>query len=244
MPSQLRRLLSSHEFLQQAIVKHGRNMMPEDVARLLDERERIFSQISRYRSKHTAVTLAQLKFLLEMLSDRTKDARELARLKKRCLAIAERLADGSKAKASASAISKVGELTDDSLRLLDTIADRVAICDANYRYLYSNKANADFHGAVAKDFVGMSPRSIVGSRVFQKLTKPSVDRGLAGNSFALKVGFRRKVGDPVTFAAQLDPLRTSSGKIFAVILVSRDVTSLSIAADSVWTLPGPVSPAA
>lgn len=245
MPQELRRLLNSHEFLQQAIKEHGAGFSSTELDRVRRECDRIFFELVNYSSTHAEITLAQLNFLLLSLVELASDKSQGEILRRSCLATAQRLATSAPPK-SAKAPPPTGDntaapalnpvVTPREERLLNSITDRAAICDRDYRYLFVNKANAAFHNLTPADFIGRKIDTVVGKKIFRKLTKPTVDRCIAGESFSLTVGYKSP-DKAQTFAAQFAPIRNESGEVVAAMVISRDVTAFPVEPESVWTLP-------
>ena len=250
MPNELRRLLNSHEFFRQAVRDYRTAMSREHVEGLRRERDRIFDELVSFTSSHAHVTLTQLKFLLASLSEQASDPKQAERLRKICVKKAEQLAMNVNVSAEARAYpNKVpaGDhgamlnpafLTAGEARLLDCMSDRAAICDRRYRYLFTNNANARFYGLAPVDFVGRTAKSIVGRKIFENLTIPTFERCFAGETVPVTVAYRAR-GKSMTFSARCEPIRNDQGEVVAAMMISRDVSNLSVKPESVWIRPRP-----
>lgn len=245
MPLDLRRLLNSHEFLQQAIQEHGDVLSESELDGIRTERDRIFYELVNYSSTHPQITLAQINFLLMSLTELASDKALAETLRRSCLATAQRLAISSSPRAMEKtdpageaniAVGAQPVITPREARLLNSITDRAAICDRDYRYLFVNKANAAFHRLTPTDFVGRKIDTVVGKKIFRKLTKPTIDRCMAGESFSITVGYKVQP-KARTFAAQCAPIRNDQGDVVAAMVISRDISQFPVEPESVWTLP-------
>lgn len=247
MPNELRRLLNSHEFFQQAIRDYRSAMSREHLEGLQSDRDRVFDELVNLKSSQPNVTLAQINFLLLRLVELAPDQKEAERLRKACSAKAQTLAKiamgtatGSDRRVASVQCSVAGGptqpiVTPGDARLLDSMSDRAAICDREFRYLFTNKANAAFHGMPADEFIGRSTVSVVGKKVFENVTKPVFSRCFAGETVSVTVGFQGR-GRSVTYAARCEPIRDENGAVVAGMLISRDVSELSVEPESVWRL--------
>jgi PAS domain-containing protein len=248
MMDELRRLLKSHDFLSRALEEHGNALNRVDADNLRRERERVFFELVNFTSSHPQVTLAQMRFLLSGLADLASDPEQADFLRLACQQTAERLAndmlqqDPTRLSLLALQATERGvgatapSISPQEAWLLDSMADRAFVYDRDYRYVFTNKANAGFHRKAAADFVGRPSHTIVGDKCFKELTKPTLDKCFAGRSLAFAASHR--VGTKMlVYAASVDPVRDARGDVVSAMIVCRDVTRYSVPADIVW--PGP-----
>jgi PAS domain-containing protein len=245
MLDELRRLLQSHEFLHRALEEHGDTLCSKAVDNLRRERDRVFFELVSYTSSHPQVTLAQLRFLLSGLFDLASDPEQVEALSQTCLQTAERLAGDllrqdqtyQSMLALPATERPVGSLTKSvspqEAWLLDSMSDRASVYGLDYQYLFTNKANAAFHGMPAADFIGCPSHTIVGDRCFRELTKPSLDKCFAGHPLDFAVSHR--VGrKKLTYAASVEPVRDAGGNIVGALVTTKDVTHYAVQAERVW----------
>ena len=229
MPHEISRLLKSHEFVQQAISDYHSVLTDTHLDELLKERERLFDELVRYSSPHRQVTLVQLKFMLAGMADLVADKRKSKRMLKECLAVAQRLA-------GEAPISTLSANLPHELRLLDNLTDRVAVADRNYRYLYTNKANAAFHSKTPADILGKTAVMVVGKRRFEEITAPTFEKCFAGQSLTIPVTYLRGKRK-VTYSLSCEPVRNDRGNVIGAICIGRDISSSTTRSGIVYPVP-------
>lgn len=112
-------------------------------------------------------------------------------------------------------------------RYLDSLSDRVAVLDAEYRYVFTNKANGDFHGVEAATFIGRPNWDVISQRDFELFNKPRFDACLAGHSDAF-ITWHPLRDRKVLYAVKMDPVRNANGQITELMVTSRVVSHLPI----------------
>lgn len=66
--------------------------------------------------------------------------------------------------------------------LLDSMEERIAVVGLDYRYIYTNKRNAEFHGKSPSDFVGKHLRDMIETDRFRDRAKPKLDMCFSGET--------------------------------------------------------------
>jgi PAS domain-containing protein len=229
MASELMRLLQSHKFLKQALHDHASKLSRIDARDLERRMDGIFLDILEHASEHPSVTLAQARFCLSSLADLVPDANEGSALRTACLGHLDRLQQQ---------IAKLPAKPPPPLeyRYLDSLSDRVAVIDAEYRYVFTNEANARFHGENAVDFVGRPNWVVTGQRFFELGNKPRFDACLAGRPVSYVSA--HPAGDPSKlYAVNIDPIRGAGGRIGSIVVTCRDVSDLPVPAGLIVPLP-------
>lgn len=64
--------------------------------------------------------------------------------------------------------------------LLDSFQDRIAVLDLDYRYIYTNQCNADFHAKSTSWFIGKHLTELIDVERFRNRAKPRLDQCLSG----------------------------------------------------------------
>jgi PAS domain-containing protein len=64
--------------------------------------------------------------------------------------------------------------------VLDSIPERVAVFDLDYRYIYCNQRNAEFHNKRPSDFIGRHLLDMIDHKRFQSRAKPRMDQCFGG----------------------------------------------------------------
>lgn len=220
--AKLKHLLDQYEFADTAIRKHTRAMLPDDHAELEAERAEAFSRLLGATSGEPAVAIVQLRALVHGLANSGLDRELSATL----VAMAERhldeLSDAFDRAYHCTrppdllAADLGGLLGEAELRALDNDVNRVAIIGSDYRYLYSNPANAAFHGAVPTAMVGKPLWETTSQAFFASVSKPVFDRCFAGHRAAFVSPHPGREASQV-FSAYLDPILDKQGKPIAAL---------------------------
>jgi PAS domain-containing protein len=253
MSGVLRRLLQTHQFIDRALQMHGNQLAHQDREQLRKERDGIMLDLIKHKSSEPQVTLAQFRILLSSLVEMCEDKQLAAELGRTGLETAERLvrqsnrirtmaagaATPQRQSTGGSRMRKARSATTTTLNvstanLLDSMQDRVAVYDRDYRYVFTNRANADFYGENAQDFIGRPSWEQVGSTVFERLGKPHIDMCFSGRSLTHIT--RLETPDKmVNYHITYDPLRDDRGTIVSALVIARDITHLDVPSDYVWT---------
>ncbi|WP_083338480.1 PAS domain-containing protein [Ensifer sp. LCM 4579] len=105
--------------------------------------------------------------------------------------------------------------------ILDSFPDRIAVITPDYRYLYTNRANACHLGSKPIDLIGRHVVEFIGLQRFEQRVKSCLDRCFAGEivdySFAKAVG-----GSTVLVRCRMTPCLSSKGKVIGAILVIQE----------------------
>lgn len=75
--------------------------------------------------------------------------------------------------------------------LLDSVPERVAVVGLDYRYIYCNQRNADFHDTPASAFIGRHLTDFIDPEQFSARSKPRLDQCFGGAN----VTYRYEVAD-------------------------------------------------
>lgn len=224
MTRELLRLLKSHEFLKRALDEHEAKLSHGDATGLKGRIDRVFLDILVHASDDPRVTLTQVRFLLSNLVVQAGETEMSVVLREICERHMDRFED------QISALSAAAPTQSMEFRYLDSLSDRVAVIDAEYRYVFTNRANAEFHGKAASNFVGCPNWRIVGESYFERYNKARFDNCLAGQSSSFFA--THPVGGPTKiFSSKCEPVRNPDGSVSACLVTARDVTGLPIPAE-------------
>lgn len=64
--------------------------------------------------------------------------------------------------------------------VLDSIPERVAVIGLDYRYIYCNRRNAEFHNREPSDFIGKHMLEVIDQKRFQSRAQPRIDQCFGG----------------------------------------------------------------
>ena len=241
MPDTIRRLLQSHEFLHRALQLHGPKLAAADRERMQQERDGIVLELIKYPSSEPRITLAQFNILIGSLADLCDDSEMAEILTQSCREAAERLVRQSarqKAMNTDAQEKRNGKLQRNKavlqqMRLMDSLPDRAGVIDRNYRYVWTNKANADFYGIEPATFVDVPLSEQIGNKAFSELSKAHIDTSLNGRSLLHVTGHYAR-GRWFKYLISYDPVRNDDNEIEAVLIVARDVSNMPVEPQFIW----------
>jgi PAS domain-containing protein len=245
MPNTIRRLLKTHEFLHRALVEHERALAPHDTARLKRERDDVLLELLDHVSDDPHITFAQLNLFVSGLAALAPANETAALLHRSALRAAEQLTRA----ASHAAVKKqaVQHRTNVAhtfaqrldaqphgiYAILDSLPNRSAVFDRDYRYLFTSRANATFYGANSSEFIGIPLSSVIENTYFETATKPAYDRCFAGHSHSNIVEYDAETG-PILYDAHFSPIRDQRGEVVSVLSVLYEVPDRSIPPTRFW----------
>ncbi len=125
-----------------------------------------------------------------------------------------------------TAINKPSDLAS---RVLAATPDHISVVGADYRYRFVNAAYELAHGLSQSDIIGMSVSSLLGSEVFTSKVRPALDRCLAGEEMAYEAWFEFEGAGSRYMAVRYLPIRTSTGQVEEVLVLSNDITVRKVA---------------
>jgi len=117
-------------------------------------------------------------------------------------------------------------------RTFECLPDLVSVIDTNYRYCQVNPTYEEVWGVPADTIVGMHARDLIGRELFDRLSKPSLDRCFSGES----ASFAEWIDSPggrKYWVVTYSPLQLESDRVEAALLVARDITELMLASDKI-----------
>lgn len=222
MPLNIARLLKTYEFLQTSLSDHRHQMAAVQVAEFERKLDRIFVEIVRYSSREPRVTIAQLRFLMMQLVSLAGSAERASALRTVCQQHLDQLAAMLAPDPPPPACHPTYQHA-----YLDSLRDRVALIDRDYRYQFTNRANADYHHQAQENFVGRPNWLMVSDAYFAGVTKPRFDACFVGESSSF-ISAHQAMTPRKLFAVNVDPVRDATGEINAIMVSCRDITGLDV----------------
>ncbi|TCL73900.1 PAS domain-containing protein [Rhizobium sp. BK251] len=107
--------------------------------------------------------------------------------------------------------------------ILDSLPDRVAVITRDYRYLYSNPANATYLNCKPVELIGRHVVEFVGEERFERRAKAKLDACLAGEQLDYTYDLDLPDGRSKTARCRMTPLRTNENEIIGVLIVLQDI---------------------
>lgn len=105
--------------------------------------------------------------------------------------------------------------------ILDSFPDRIAVITPDYRYLYTNPANASRLSSRPMDLIGRHIVEFIGLQRFEQRVKSCLDRCFSGE--IVDYTFAKTVeGRTVVVRCRMTPCMSSAGKLIGAILVIQE----------------------
>ncbi len=117
----------------------------------------------------------------------------------------------------------------------DLLTERVGVLDRDYRYVLTNKSNAEFHRTEAQAFVGVPNYVVVGDGHF-RIHKSRFDACLAGERLTTYSCHPFTDKDRV-FSNTLSPAYDAEGRVIAAIVTCREVPREAVPANLLLPTP-------
>lgn len=112
------------------------------------------------------------------------------------------------------------------IQCLESLEERVSFFGLDYRYIYTNAANCEFHRERAAHFVGRPNWTIVGDQFFEQINKTRFDACFAGHRMSYYNVHPSAVGR--VFSVTFDPAFDTRGRVLGALVTSRDVSLLPV----------------
>lgn len=217
MPRTLLDLLHHHAYLASATRDHASRMAAADAADLKDLERSTFREIVTHQSDDPRVTLTQVRFLLACIADLVPDNVVDGSLHQACLDMRDALP-------ALVDQTKSGAIRHVDFGWLDALSDRVTVIGRDYRYSFTNEANLRFHGKTLAEMVGLASWEVTGRDFFERVNKPNFDACFAGGTGRSYSSH----ADGKIYSNVYSPIREKDGEIRTLIVVTREVTGISI----------------
>ena len=115
--------------------------------------------------------------------------------------------------------------------IIDQMSERISVIGRDYRYRYTNRANAEFRQHRVDDLMGRHICETVGDVWFEQVAKGMLDRTFAGETVMRERRVRSPNGAWVDIESTSEPFRDPDGVITGAIVSIRDVTATRTAED-------------
>jgi PAS domain S-box-containing protein len=117
-------------------------------------------------------------------------------------------------------------------RIFECLPDLVSVVDRDYRYRQVNPTYEQVWGIPADKIVGMHVRDLVGQKLFDRRSKPNMDRCFSGEAASFAQWLDSAAGRRY-WVVTYSPLQLESDRVEAALTVARDVTELMLASDKI-----------
>lgn len=217
MSSKLKRLIDTYAFLADCRNAEEYRAFP-DHARDIERRTAVLvREIVALEPADPAETCAQARVVVAALSATEPESAIAAYLKKICDSHLTRF----EVQVTESAPASRESLLPNDWSAFDLLTERVGVLDRDYRYLFTNASNAEFHRTEAKAFVGVPNYQVVGDNHF-RIHKSRFDACLAGQRLTTYSSHPFTDRDRV-FSNTFSPAYDAEGRVIAAIVTCREV---------------------
>lgn len=225
--------------LKRMQLKHAVIAGDDDLVCLLDkELEPIIDDIVAYRATTREDVHKQLQFINSLIRDEADDKGNVLRRTAAVSALIDRylMGDGkqqerpiAEPRIGRPAVNQSPEQPLLNEAILDGLPDRVGVITTDYRYLYTNNANAKYLGRTAFSMVGSHVSEFIGDEGFQLQAKPAFDKCFAGEKVDY-VHHGRFASRVFETRCRLTPLRSGNDHIIGAVMVLQPVENASVLA--------------
>jgi PAS domain S-box-containing protein len=116
-------------------------------------------------------------------------------------------------------------------QVFESSPDGIAIVGTDYRYQRVNAVYEKNWGKPVEQIVGMHVADLWGREVFERKNKPGLDLCFAGENASFGDWFHNRRGRRY-LVISYSPLRSDSQRVEAALVISRDVTELTLASEA------------
>lgn len=234
----LPRLLKTYEFFNLALAEHGARLGEPALRQLGQQRDQAFLDILMHAASDVRVTVAQLGFIVSNLDRLATDPKVVPSVQAACARHLKEIAAQVQPRraalppppAASLSARRPGAIAAHELAALDLLTDRASVLDRDYRYVFTNAANASFHGRPAHDFIGRLNPDIVGNGYFERFSRAHIDRALAGEHVAFIASHPLRDASHL-YSVMLSPVCDDRQAVVGVLIVARDVSHLPLPAE-------------
>jgi PAS domain-containing protein len=103
--------------------------------------------------------------------------------------------------------------------VLDSIPERVAVIGLDYRYIYCNRRNAEFHNKQPSDFIGKHMLDVIDQKRFQSRAKPRIDQCFGGARISYSYEVPDAHGRLFEVHCRMTPLTGPDNEVGGAVLV-------------------------
>ncbi|NTJ67040.1 PAS domain-containing protein [Agrobacterium rhizogenes] len=209
----------------------------ELVASLDRELEPLIAAILAYKATSLLEIYMQLQFMNNLIREESDDRSRVMRNSASLSVLIDRYFGGANEAAGevlrAFSSEKVdrddafgfeeGSVLNDVI--LDSLPDRVAVVTRDYRYLYSNAANAEFLKSKPMELVGRHISEFVGAEDFESSLKAKLDACFTGEKVECLYPSYRQIEPGKVFHCTMTPLRAKT-EVIGALLVMHEIIAV------------------
>lgn len=226
MQDDVQRLLATYRWLQDERNRASGQHRDVMIGQIDQELDRLFLEIVRYPSKWPAVSALQIEFVLNHLASLSTDTEQAGVLADVCRSHLQTLLGRPRAtNFTVAARERSGDGANRFIeRYINSVSDRIGIIDRRYRYVMTNRCNAEFHGRDPSTFVELPVWNIVSEQYFEQQMRPNLDRCFERNEPVTYVVRVERYNPPLVLSIKMDPILDDAGRVDCVAVTGRELT--------------------
>ncbi|MCY0095870.1 PAS domain-containing protein [Hoeflea ulvae] len=194
------------------------------VNRLDSELQSVVRDIFDMQARSRSEISTQINFFNRLALRDSEDGSSVARYTDMMSSLFNRYLDSSTDQRVARVVARQPVLVDGydpSLQelVLDSVLERIAVIGLDYRYIYCNKRNADFHDKRPIDFIGKHLLDMIDMERFQARAKPRLDQCFGGARVSYTYEAADARGRMFEVICRMTPFLDKNGKVAGAVLV-------------------------
>ncbi|WP_052161228.1 PAS domain-containing protein [Hoeflea sp. BAL378] len=217
-------LIQQFERLANDLLAAAQQEDEAEIERIDARIQALIERLARLRARSRSDISAQIGFFRRLALRNCEDGSSVGRYTQTMMSLFDRYMDmnaGIRPPAAGLLHQPVADGYDPSVQelALDCLQERVAIIGLDYRYIYCNKRNADFHHKRPSDFIGRPLFEMIDMERFQTRAKPRLDQCFAGAYISYNYEVPDACGRMFEVNCRMTPLPGHDGSIIGAVLV-------------------------
>tara|TARA_R110002020_G_scaffold200364_5_gene402589 strand:+ start:2625 stop:3323 length:699 start_codon:yes stop_codon:yes gene_type:complete len=217
-------LIQQFERLANDLLAAAQREDEAEIERIDARIQALIERLSGLHARSRSDISAQINFFRRLALRNCEDGSSVGRYTETMTQLFERYMDlnaGIRPEAAGLLHLPVAEGYDPSVHelALDCLQERVAIIGLDYRYLYCNKRNADFHGKRPSDFIGRPLFEMIDMERFKTRAKPRLDQCFGGAYISYDYEVPDPSGRMFEVNCRMTPLPGHDGSIIGAVLI-------------------------
>lgn len=196
----------------------------DDEAEILKADRALVDQLQKILSHHATERPEidhQIQFLSALMDRNADDIDSVVKYKSALLALFARYLDdmGGDGLVAKSALTRSRNDASPQEMLLDSLEERVGVVGLDYRYIFTNERNAQFHQVRPSAFIGRHIVEFIGEERFETRVKAKLDQCFSGASLNYGYEITDANGQAFAVSCRMTPFRDGSGQIAGAIVM-------------------------
>ena len=196
----------------------------DDQAAILKADRALVDQLQKILAHHATDRLEidrQIRFLSTLMERNADDVDSVIKYKTALLALFARYLDeaGGDGVLAKSVVTRSRNDASPQEMLLNSLEERVGVVGLDYRYIFTNERNAQFHQVRPSAFIGRHIVEFIGEERFATRVKAKLDQCFAGASLNYSYEITDAYGQSFAVSCRMTPFRDGSDQIAGAIVM-------------------------